>query len=458
MVNSIPGHSLIAGVAQTDITPPLGTLINGDFFPHTATYIHDALFAKALYLQQGPVSLVMVVVDTCVMSMDYARQVRSQIAENTGIPFNHISVSTTHTHAAGSVSEVHLCGPDPAYSQWMPQKLVQVVQEAMDKAAPARIAFGAVQVPEHVLCRRYVMKNGFRVHNPVTGHPEEVVTNPFGAESNIDRSAGPTDPEVGYIALQNGEGKWIGLLASYSLHYVGDWDHGTISADYFGEFARQLQHRLQAGDDFVAIMSNGTSGDINCWDFLHPQRYPEQPFEKSKLIAGEIAARVTDSLAALQWEQEPTLAIQYEELSLGIRKPVPEELEQSRQIVDATDYSQLEMNEEGLRRLYAREQLLLQQCADTMQYPLQAFRIGQGIIGSISGEVFAETGLWIKANSPARNYFTIGLANGNAGYVPPAYEIERGGYETWRCRYSNLEPNAESLIRSRFLQMLQQLS
>jgi neutral ceramidase len=215
---------------------------------------------------------------------------------------------------------------------------------------------------------------------------------------------------------------------------------------------------LQAGDDFVAIMSNGTSGDINCWDFLHPQRYPEQPFEKSKLIAGEIAARVTDSLAALQWEQEPTLAIQYEELSLGIRKPVPEELEQSRQIVDATDYSQLEMNEEGLRRLYAREQLLLQQCADTMQYPLQAFRIGQGIIGSISGEVFAETGLWIKANSPARNYFTIGLANGNAGYVPPAYEIERGGYETWRCRYSNLEPNAESLIRSRFLQMLQQLS
>jgi neutral ceramidase len=146
MVTTIQEQSLFAGAAQVDITPPLGTLINGDFFPHTATYIHDALFAKALYLQHNNVCLVMVVVDTCVMSVDYTRQIRTQIADNTGIPFAHISISTTHTHAAGSVSEVHLCQPDPVYSKLLPERIVEVVKQAVRNAKPALAGFGSVQV------------------------------------------------------------------------------------------------------------------------------------------------------------------------------------------------------------------------------------------------------------------------------------------------------------------------
>jgi neutral ceramidase len=456
MVTTIQEQSLFAGAAQVDITPPLGTLINGDFFPHTATYIHDALFAKALYLQHNNVCLVMVVVDTCVMSVDYTRQIRTQIADNTGIPFAHISISTTHTHAAGSVSEVHLCQPDPVYSKLLPERIVEVVKQAVRNAKPALAGFSSVQVPEHVLCRRYIMKEGYQALNPVTGHAEQVVTNPFGAAYKIDRSAGSTDPEVGYIALKDMDGNWISILANYSLHYVGDWESGTISSDYFGEFAKQLQTRLPVNENFVAIMSNGTSGDINCWDFLHPERYPAEPFQKSKLIAGEIATKLVASLPQIAWEDRPSLAVQYDELTLNIRKPAPEELAAAKKLVHETDYQHLVINDDGLRRMYAREQVLLQECPDTARYPLQAFRIGSGIIGSVSGEVFAETGLWIKANSPTKKYFTIGLANGNSGYVPPAHEIERGGYETWRCRYSNLEPQAESRIRQRFLQMLQQ--
>jgi neutral ceramidase len=457
MVNSIPGHLLLAGAAQTDITPPLGTLINGDFFPHAATYIHDALFAKAIYLRRDDVEILFIVVDTCVMSIDYARQVRTLVAQSTGIPFNHISLSTTHTHAAGSVSEVHLCGPDPAYSQWLPKQIAAVVQEAMRKAVPARVGFGSVEVPEHVLCRRYIMKAGYAAHNPVTGKAEQVVTNPFGAEAYIEQSAASVDPEVGYLALQNEHGQWLALLANYSLHYVGDWEPGTISADYFGAFAQALKVKLQADDAFVGIMSNGTSGDVNCWDFLHPQRYPAEPFQKSKLIADEIADRLIASLTNITWEAQPQLSAIYDEPTVGIRKPALDEYAAAKTIADQTDYHTLTLNEDGLRRIYAREQVLMQAEPDSMQYPLQAFRIGNGIVGSISGEVFAETGLWLKANSPVQQYFTIGLANGNAGYVPPAHEIARGGYETWRCRYSNLELNAETIIRERFLEMLKQL-
>jgi neutral ceramidase len=454
-MTSNPAQLFMAGTARVDITPPLGTLINGDFFPHRATHIHDALFVKSVYMQQENTRLVIVVVDTCVMSLDYSRKIRLQVEAQTGIPFQHISISTTHTHAAGSVSEVHLCGADPVYSEILPGKIVEVVQRAIDNIKPARIAFGSVQVPEHVLCRRYIMKPGFVSKNPVTGRPEQVVTNPFGAEDQIEKSAAPTDPEVGYIALQDISNNWMCILANYSLHYVGDWQHGTISSDYFGEFERQLQSRLPVMEDFVGIMSNGTSGDVNCWDFLHPQRYPAAAFQKSKLIAGDIAARLVESLSQLTWEQNPVLSVQYDELQLELRKPAPDEIASASKIMQETDYSNLVMNDDGLRRVYAREQVLMLECPDFINHPLQAFRIGQGIIGSISGEIFAETGLRIKAESPTSKYFTICLANGNAGYIPPSHEIDRGGYETWRCRYSGLQTDAENLLRRRFIQLLQ---
>lgn len=450
-----PHQIFKAGAARLDITPGIGTLINGDFLRHQASQIHDHLFVKVLYMQRDATQIVLVVIDTCVMSLDYARNLRLRIEQEIGIPFQHISISTTHTHAAGSLSEVHLCGPDPVYSEWLPGRVIEAVRSAMMQAQPAQIAFGSVLVPEHVLCRRYIMKPGHYGINPVTALQEQVVTNPFGAGEHIQCSAGEVDPEVGFIAVKDLSGNYTSILANYSLHYVGDWEHGTISADYFGEFARQLTERLQLKDEFVGIMTNGTSGDINCRDFLNPHRYPEEPFQKIKFIASEIARRVIQSLPQLHWEENPAISVLYEELQPGIRKPADDEIELATQVANQTDYASLLLDEDALRRVYAREQVLLAKMPDAINYPIQAFRIGEGIIGSMSGEIFGETGLQIKAGSPTKKYFTICLANGNAGYVCPAHQIALGGYETWRCRISCLDEQAESLIRSRFIALLQ---
>jgi hypothetical protein len=86
---------------------------------------------------------------------------------------------------------------------------------------------------------------------------------------------------------------------------------------------------------------------------------------------------------------------------------------------------------------------------------VQAIKIGRGRIGGLAGEFFAETGLWLKKQISETNYFTITLANGYTGYVPPAHEIELGGYETWRCRTSYL--NSEREIREKLLELVHQL-
>ncbi|WP_138476652.1 hypothetical protein [Dyadobacter bucti] len=447
-----------AGAAQVKTTPPLGTRINGDFVTHYANFIHDDLYAKALVLQNGEVTVAMVVVDICIMPKDFLDQTKVEIEKVTGIPFAHILISSTHTHAAGSVADVHLGSTDPAYAKKLPGLIVSAVQQAIAKMRPATIGFGSVAAPEHLLCRRYEMAEGYTPFNPVTGEPDQIKTNPFGVEDFIVKGIAPTDPELGYLAVKDMDGQWIGLLANYSLHYVGDWENGTISADYFGVFAAQLTEKIQAPAGFVCMMSNGTSGDVNIWDFKDSERYPKAHFEKSKVIGTDLADKVFQDLPGISWQENPQLSVLYHETEIDVVKPSPQQLLSARQIVSAAHYEDIVIDQDGLRQIYAREQLLLDEFPDKGICPVQAIRIGHGVIGALAGEFFSETGLYLKENITQGPYFTITMANGNVGYVPPAAEIAKGGYETWRCRYSCLVPGAEKAIREKLLSLVQQLT
>src|SRR5690606_5690066 len=153
--------------------------------------------------------------------------------------------------------------------------------------------------------------------------------------------------------------QWISVLANYSLHYVGDWDNGTLSADYFGIFSKILGEKLNAGEDFVGMMSNGTSGDINIWDFLGSGSYPQGNFEKSRYIGGDLASKIATVIPDLVWDLNPALAAINGELKLKRRKHSPEELQKARDIIGEGGYEQLIPDRDGWRKIYAREQVLL---------------------------------------------------------------------------------------------------
>ncbi|MEY4538907.1 MAG: hypothetical protein RLZZ306_664, partial [Bacteroidota bacterium] len=252
--------------------------------------------------------------------------------------------------------------------------------------------------------------------------------------------------------------KWISVLANYSLHYVGDWPDDSITGDYFGEFSRQIQEKLSVEDDFIGMMSNGTSGDINIWDFMNPDRFPKEHYAKTKLIGGDLAQKVYEKIDDLTWEIEPNISVIYDEIDLNIRKPTVEELALAKQGFIENDFDNLSLKDDMIQRIYDREQLLLNEFPDTRTLAIQVIKIGNLIIGALPGEFFAETGLKLKQGINSHNYFTISLANSYGGYVPPAHEIDRGGYETWRARSSFLEQNAEQIIREKLAELIKNVS
>ncbi|MEO5997698.1 MAG: hypothetical protein ABIN89_13245 [Chitinophagaceae bacterium] len=452
--------ALRAGAAKVDISPPLGTIINGDFITHYAKYVHDSLYAKAVVLQNEHIQIAIVVVDICVMTKDFLDEIKTEISIKTSIELNNILISSTHTHFAGSVAPLLLVAADLPYRQLLPGLILKAVQQAQENCMPAKIAFGVIDVPEHVVCRRYFMKEAYAAYNPVSGGFDKVKTNPFGDESMIVKRVSQVDTGLNYLAIRALDNQWISVLANYSMHYVGDCKPGTITADYFGVFARHIASKLNAGDDFVGIMSNGTSGEASIWDFIDRDRYPKGDFEKSGLIGKDLAEKVFQSVKDVTWEQNPLLSVHYEEVKVGIRKPSSDELKAAIKTVSETDfenckiYDDLGVMKEDLQKLYAREQVLLNEYPDTILFPVQTIKIGTGIIGGLGGEFFAETGLWLKEKA-GNKYFTICMANGYIGYVPPKHEIELGGYETWRCRSSFLELKAENSIRDKLWEMIQ---
>lgn len=437
---------LLASVSKVDVTPALGTIINGEFTNRYAQSISDPLFVKSLVFKRGKQLFGFVVVDNTAMRHDFIEDVKKRIYEKTGVTREQILISCTHTHAAGSVADLLLGHVDIEYTEKLKHGIVKSFTEALTKFQPVEIGVGRMDVPEHVVCRRYIMKEDYaKAINPITGQREKVKTNARDVSAIVARASKP-DPELSFLAVKTVAGKYLSILANYSLHYVGDFDENTISADYFGKFSDYLKQKLNPDGEFVGIMSNGTSGDVNIWDFLEPNRYPTEPHAKSKLIAEDLANKLLAKLESVKFQRDVELSYSYEDLPVITEKPGKNDLETAEKVLKETNFTSIGNDKEQIKRIYAREQLLLADYPDTVTFPVQTVKLGQYAIGALGGEIFAETGRKIKQDNP--NYlFTICLANDDVGYVPPQHEFQLGGYETWRNRTRFLEHNAEDKIR-----------
>src|SRR5690606_9078403 len=258
------------------------------------------------------------------------------------------------------------------------------------------------------------------------------------------------------IFIQSLDGFPIALLANYSLHYVGGTGSGEVSADYYGMFAKRMNELLATDmqhPSFVAIMSNGTSGDINNINFRGGQNKPTEPYGQMKLVANIVAAEVYKVIQNIQYKDWVELDAKQKEITVGVRKPSQEEVKRAKQIMSGVSGPVMQTRDE----IYARETVLMDDFPATKQLIIQTLRIGELAIAAIPAEVFVEIGLEIKEKSPFKPTFSISLANGYNGYLPTPEQHILGGYETWRARSSYMEENASIKITDTIFGLLEEL-
>ncbi len=449
-----------AGASTANITPPLGSGLVGNFgVPPPANYVHDELHARSLILDDGTTKLVFVVIDNVGVIREVLDEAKRLIFEEIKIPPAQILISSDHTHSASSASGMGALRGNwnaeknlDEYQRFLVRRIADGVRVAFNNLEPARVGWGAGKVPQHVFNRRWKMKSP--VTNPFGGK-DQVQMNPGIGNPDLLEPAGGTDPEVSFISVQSVKGRPIGLLANYSLHYVGGVPRDHISADYFAVFADRIQELLKADRQdppFVGIMSNGTSGDVNNINFRGPAEKHE-PYAKMHIVANDVANEVLRVYQTIQYRDWVPLRAAKSELNLKVRRPTPEMLAYAQKVLAKPE---TETPVHRLEKTYAERTMQLKEWPENIDVVIQAFRIGELGVAAIPFEVFTEIGLEIKALSPIKPAFTISIANGSYGYLPSPEQHQVGGYETW-LGTNKVETEASRKIVTEIVKLFNQI-
>ena len=423
--------ALRAGAAAVDLTPQQFPLnMPGGFSANLAQRAHDPLHARALVLDDGTTKLAMVVVDNLGVAPEVLEEAKTIASQQTGIPADHMLICSTHTHSAPQSNATDGSEPEMAYRKLLVDGLAKSIVQADAALQPASLGTASQPLPDEVFNRRWFLKPGKMPLNPF-GKQDLVKMNPGTSPDVLDRPAGPTDPDLTVISVQNARRKPLALFANYSLHYVGGVGPAEISADYFGEFSRLMPARLRADHDFTAMMSNGTSGDINNIPFL-VNRPPREPYEQIRIVAQKAADTAWLAQQKIAQHQSAVrLGMLQREVELKYRRPTDEQVADAKIVLAAA-------TEEEIKRLpplaqhYARNVIkAAERLEQTLMVKLQAIQIGDLVVCGIPFETFVEIGMELKETSPFPQTMVIGLANGRYGYLPTPEHHRLGGYETW---------------------------
>ena len=447
------GHPkyLRVGTAVVDSTPTTFPVeINGGFFPIFTDRVNDPLHVRAIVIDDGTTCLAMATADVCILSDEIVAEIKSEIEKRIPLKKEFIMISSTHCHSAPALLKTHAAGIDENYLPLFRQKVVESVVTAYGNRRDARVAWGKDFDPENVFCRRFIMKEGtaWTLDSDFTGSTGDFAhMNPGARIQNAICRTGTPDPSVYVVYFQTPDGKPLALMANYSTHYAGSRD---ISADYFGVFCEELRKRLNADETFFAVLTNGTSGDTNCIDFYDPARKFDM-FSVGNSVA-DAAFRAVKNMNFKDWVPVKMTDVK---MNIGMRKGTPEQVQKAKKHLHELEAAGKKLSTQN--DAYALNTVIMAQMPDQREITIQAIRIGDVGISILPNETYSETGHLIRAASKAPMTFTIGLANGAGGYLPPKKQFELGGYTTWRTLSSWMEVDAEEKIRTRLVEMLNQL-
>ncbi|UCH34704.1 MAG: neutral/alkaline non-lysosomal ceramidase N-terminal domain-containing protein [Armatimonadota bacterium] len=237
-LEQVAAGPLTAGAASVDITPPIGTPLGGYGARRgrPSTGVHDAIYAKALVLDNGSERIGIVTCDLIGVSKDVKRQVLKRAARATGLDDDHLLICASHTHSGPGalapefVWQLAMGRYDAGLRRQIVNKIAGALISANGNRRPARIGWAAGTAPEFASNRR--------------GEDAERVT----------------DPQLVVVRVDGQDDKPIAALVNFAAHGTClDDDNMLVSGDWPGYLQRRLEAEI--GDGVTAMFANGAQGD-----------------------------------------------------------------------------------------------------------------------------------------------------------------------------------------------------
>ena len=480
--------SLRAGVAAVDITADEPT-----------TVVHDPLYAKALVLDDGNTTAVIVCLDLGGASGSLVSAVRGRLREDLAVDEGHVLINASHNHhTQGEVAKDVI------------QRIVSAVKQASEATAPVKIGAGVGREDRITMNRRLRLENGkdWTIRR----------ANPSPKDSTV-AALGPVDPEIGVLRLDRATGEPLAVLYNFAGHAYGGVPDGGVTADFPGFASAVLEEAL--GHGAKALFLQGAAGDVT------PIRYKDvhapPPTEQLGTMLGLSTLKAVNRITT---QDEATLQVISETVELPRRQDVEARIQsleaQQEEILqfftgigcgthgagtflnfktflplymkhavdpDWPSYSSYlykheeaagrndlkQLDEENRKRmekylasidnmerlirirsnLQAFKQHLNGGAAEPIALEIQGIRIGDFVLVTFPGEPFAEVGLRIKERSSFEYTFLAGYTNGHLGYAPTADAYDREAYEDALTPFA---PEWQEIYETKALEIIRRLS
>lgn len=407
---------LHAGFGQSDITPPVGVHLAGQFHARIATGVHDRLLARALALRASKSGAILVALDLLKLTSADVIAIREAVASRLPVPMANVWLCATHTHTGPALSSTPVSQRAEEYAAGLPASIAAAAEAAWKGAAPASVKVLRTPVEGVAFVRRFHMKDGTVRTNPGIGNPD--IVEPVRTARTL----------FSLVEFDRGTERQPIVLASYPCHadVVGGLE---VSADYPGRVCTDLSQRLPSHPQTLFL--SGPCGDLN-----HVDVHAKTPVGGQEFAAG--MARMLVDRAVEDWDRRTgtggTLDVRRAVLKVPRKEVTAEELANAQAILDEDTADE---NDLTVDRLFARRVIALSKAPEEIELEVGALIAGELALVGLPGEVFSEFAERIEDASPYRHTFCTELFNnGDIGYLPTRISYEQGSYEPRSTRFA----------------------
>ena len=386
--------SLKAGVSKVDITPPAGVVLwvySSRNTPAQGTL--DPLYARVLALEADSTRLALVALDLGrTFGPASIRRIREMAKNSSRV--DYVLLVASHTHSGPAIQDEYASGT-PAWESTALEKIGRAIDEACQRAVPARLGTG------------YGVT--YIAHNRLRLNPDGTVT--WFERNPTKIPTAPVDPTVSVLRVDQADGKPLAILVNYSCHaVVFGPDNFQYSADFPGVMAQTVERAFHNVP--LCFFLQGAPGDINPYFAVTQlQQGALSMRDWSGQHLGEEATRVANDVRT---ESEPDASIQFAEDLLKFR---------------------LRWNQEKLREglLAAFGPDVFKSYAPRiepeMDLPVTTVLVNKRIaLMGMPGEPFVDFQIDWRNRCPVKDAFFLGYANGYFGYFPTIRAATLGGY------------------------------
>ena len=447
-------HPFSVGYAQVNINPKLGVGISGYYVPRFAKGFLDDLQASCLALSLKGNTILLMNVDNLGIDLDISVGYRQAISAATGVPFENLFLSASHSHTAPLLENKTFFPADiedvEEYVHFLGTRLVDLAQLAIQDLKPGKMGYCVGHAPDRIAyIRRYKMKDGSTMTCPPIDDP------------NIDHPIGTLDQRVNVLRFDREGGDSI-VLVNYGVHC--DTIGGELLSADFPAWLRSTVEK--ALDGVKCIFFAGAQGDVGSTN-VHPSGGDMNDTEISfdnemkspgmaRFVGRALAGTVLQVYDKVTYVEVDRLSALHKAAKIPSNMPAPEDLPLAHKYRDLHDagredeipYTAMELTTvvaEALRMCK------LENGPEFFELGLTAVQIGPVAMVGFPGEPFTDIGVAVKEAPGWEMILPCALTNGNEGYFPMKSAYDEGGYESRTSRYRSgvaelLAENAKELL------------